>query len=204
MPWFASAYAMGLVTTMLVWATFALSLQLLVGGAGMVSLGHAAFFGIGAYTVQWLGSGLGAAPSLLLSLPAAALAGGVAAAAVGVFALRTRGFFFLMTTLAFGQMLFFLFHDSALGGGTDGVFVIRPAFSAFGWAWAPQPVPAPGSTAADQPGGAGSLLRPARLADAHAVRPRPAGASAPTSTGWVRWVFPPAATSWPLSCWPAR
>jgi branched-chain amino acid transport system permease protein len=47
--------------------------------------------------------------------------------------LRTRGFFFLMVTLAFGQMLFFLFHDTKLGGGTDGAFLARPVLSIFDW-----------------------------------------------------------------------
>ena len=51
---------------------------------------------------------------------------------MGALALRTKGFFFLMTTLAFGQMLFFLYHDTVLGGGADGVFVERPALSVFG------------------------------------------------------------------------
>jgi branched-chain amino acid transport system permease protein len=110
---------------------FALSLQLLVGAAGMVSLGHAAFFGIGAYAVHLLPAGL----SVLLTLPAAALLAAAAALPVGALSLRTRGFFFLMTTLAFGQMLFFLFHDTPLGGGKDGVFVTRPALEAFGFAF---------------------------------------------------------------------
>ena len=46
---------------------------------------------------------------------------------VGALSLRTRGFFFLMVTLAFGQMVFFLFHDTKLGGGTDGAFLAAPA-----------------------------------------------------------------------------
>ena len=50
-------------------------------------------------------------------------AGALAALGVGALALRTRGFFFLMVTLAFGQMLFFVFHDTPLGGGADGVNV---------------------------------------------------------------------------------
>ena len=134
LPFWAPAYYVGFAATALVAAAFALSLQLLVGGAGMISLGHAAFFGVGAYAVWGLASE-GAAPSILLTLPAAAAAGGVAALLVGALALRTRGFFFLMTTLAFGQMLFFLFHDTPLGGGADGVFITRPALGAWGWVY---------------------------------------------------------------------
>ena len=130
MPWWAGAYHLQLATVALVSAMFALSLQLLVGGAGMVSLGHAGFFGIGAYVVYLLPPGL----SILLTLPAAALLAALAALPIGAMSLRTRGFFFLMVTLAFGQMLFFLFHDTALGGGKDGVFVTRPALEAFGFA----------------------------------------------------------------------
>jgi branched-chain amino acid transport system permease protein len=131
MPWWASSYHLQLASTALVSAMFALSLQLLVGGAGMVSLGHAAFFGVGAYAVYLLPPGL----SIGLTLPAAAVLAGLAALPVGALSLRTRGFFFLMVTLAFGQMLFFLFHDTPLGGGKDGVFVTRPAFEIFGLAW---------------------------------------------------------------------
>jgi len=135
LPWVVSPYHVGFAATSLVAAVFALSLHLLVGGVGMVSLGHAAFFGVGAYTVWFLTPTGGAAPSILLTLPTAAVTGAAAAALVGALALRTRGFFFLMTTLAFGQMLFFLFHDTPLGGGADGVFITRPALGAFGWVW---------------------------------------------------------------------
>jgi branched-chain amino acid transport system permease protein len=130
LPFWAAPYTQQLVANALVAAMFALSLQLLVGGAGMVSLGHAAFYGIGAYAVYLLGkAGVG---SFFLTLPAAAALGGLAALLVGLFAVRARGFYFLMITLAFGQMLFFLFHDTPLGGGKDGVFVARPALAAFG------------------------------------------------------------------------
>jgi branched-chain amino acid transport system permease protein len=105
---------------------FALSLQLLVGGVGLVSLAHAGFFGLGAYSVYLLGVALGGPPSIALSLPVAAAVSAVMALIVGALALRTTGFFFLMTTLAFGQMLFFVFHDTPLGGGLDGVFIPRP------------------------------------------------------------------------------
>ncbi len=121
MPYWASPYHMQLASTALIAAMFALSLQILVGATGLVSLAHAGFFGLGAYTVYLLGGG-----SIFVSVPAATLIAGIAAGAIGPLALRTRGFYFLMTSLAFGQMLFFLFHDTNLGGGADGVFIIRP------------------------------------------------------------------------------
>ena len=132
LPLLAPAYYLQLASTALIGAMFALSLQLLVGATGLVSLGHAAFFGIGAYTVRLLSLG-GETPSIALSLPVAALLAGTASLLVGALALRTKGFYFLMTTLAFGQMLFFLFHDTPLGGGADGVFVTRPALSLLGF-----------------------------------------------------------------------
>ena len=131
LPLFAEPYYLQLASTMLVTAMFALSLQLLVGGTGLVSLAHAPFFGVGAYAVHLVGP-----QSVLLTLPAAAVLAGVAALAVGALALRTSGFFFLMTTLAFGQMLFFLYHDTPLGGGADGVFITRPTLSGFGFDYA--------------------------------------------------------------------
>ncbi len=122
MPYWATPYHMQLASTALIAAMFALSLQILVGAAGLVSLAHAGFFGLGAYTVWLLGRGV----SIFISIPLSMLVAGGAAAAIGPLALRTRGFYFLMTSLAFGQMLFFLFHDTNLGGGADGVFIARP------------------------------------------------------------------------------
>ncbi len=121
MTYWASAYHMQVTSTALIAAMFALSLQILVGAGGLVSLGHAGFFGVGAYSVYLLGP-----LPIYVSLPAAMLLTGLAAAIIGPVALRTRGFYFLMATLAFGQMLFFVFHDTPLGGGTDGVFIARP------------------------------------------------------------------------------
>ena len=65
--WLADPYYLQLASTALVTSMFALSLQLLVGGTGLVSLGHAAFFGIGAYTVD--AGLLGPSPSVLLTIP---------------------------------------------------------------------------------------------------------------------------------------
>jgi branched-chain amino acid transport system permease protein len=132
MPFYASPYHMQLCSTAMIAAMFGFSLQILVGGAGMASLAQAGFFGLGAYTVHLLGRALGGPPSILLSLPASALVAGSAALVIGPLALRTRGFFFLMTTLAFGQMLYFVFHDTPLGGGADGAFIQRPVLEAFG------------------------------------------------------------------------
>lgn len=126
MPLWAMPYHVQLASTALIGGMFALSLQLLVGATGLVSLAHGAFFGLGSYAVYLLSQALGGAPSVFLSLPGAMLLAGTAAAMVGALALRTQGFFFLMTTLAFGQMLFFLFHDTPIGGGMDGVFIPRP------------------------------------------------------------------------------
>ncbi len=130
LPFVAPSYYVGFASSVLVAALFALSLQVLVGAAGLVSLGHAAFFGLGAYTVWFLNG-----TSILATWPAAMLAAALGSLAVGALALRTKGFFFLMTTLAFGQMLFFVFHDTKLGGGADGVFITRPMLGAFGWVW---------------------------------------------------------------------
>jgi branched-chain amino acid transport system permease protein len=122
MPLWASAWHMQLASTALVAGLFALSLHVLVGATGLVSLAQAGFFGLGAYTVHLLGS-----PPVWITLPVAVVAAGAAALLIGRLALRTKGFFFLMTTLAFGQMLFFAFHDTPLGGGSDGIFLTRPS-----------------------------------------------------------------------------
>ena len=131
LPWFVPAYYVELGTTALIAAMLALSMQLLVGATGLVSLGHGAFYGLAAYVV-YLISPENAAQPIWVTLPIAMLAAGLAALTVGLFSLRTTGFFFLMVTLAFGQMIFFIFHDTKLGGGTDGAYLGKPLISAFG------------------------------------------------------------------------
>ncbi|MGB0128579.1 MAG: branched-chain amino acid ABC transporter permease [Rhodocyclaceae bacterium] len=111
-----------LVAKTLVLAIFAMSLNLLVGFTGLVSFGHAAYFGIGAYTVAMLTPKL-AAFSLWLTLPAALVTAALAACLIGLLVLRTRGIYFIMVTLAFAQMVFYLFHDAGIGGGSDGVYL---------------------------------------------------------------------------------
>jgi branched-chain amino acid transport system permease protein len=121
-PLAAGAYGMDLVTKIMIYAIFALSLELLVGGAGLVCFGHAAFFGIGAYAAVLLSPGSESA-NLLLVLPAAVLAAALFALAVGALSLRTKGVYFIMVTLAFAQMAYYVVHDTPLGGGTDGIYL---------------------------------------------------------------------------------
>lgn len=134
LPYWGQPYHVTLANKALVAGMFALSLQLLVGATGLVALGHAGFFAIGAYVVVWL-SPSGSPGSLAVTLPVAILLAALVALPVGALSLRTRGFFFLMVTLAFGQMIFFVFHDTPLGISKDGVFVARPVIEAFGWRW---------------------------------------------------------------------
>ena len=122
LPAVLTPYTQDLVVKIAVYAIFALSLELLVGAAGLVSLGHAAFLGIGAY-VTVLASGNGGAASVLWLLPAAMGAAALYAVFVGALSLRTQGVYFIMVTLAFAQMAYFVFHDTKLGGGSDGIFL---------------------------------------------------------------------------------
>jgi branched-chain amino acid transport system permease protein len=132
LPFVAPPYYVELGTTAIIAAMLALSLQLLVGCTGLVSLGHGAFYGLAAYAVYLVTPADGALP-IWMTLPAAVIAAGLGALVVGALSLRTRGFFFLMVTLAFGQMIFFIFHDTKIGGGTDGAFLGKPLLSAFGY-----------------------------------------------------------------------
>jgi len=122
LPAVLTPYTQDLVVKIAVFAVFALSLELLVGTTGLVSLGHAAFFGIGAYVTVMATGDRGAASALWL-LPAAMAAAALYAAFVGALSLRTTGVYFIMVTLAFAQMAYFVFHDTKLGGGSDGIFL---------------------------------------------------------------------------------
>jgi branched-chain amino acid transport system permease protein len=106
----------------MIMAIFAMSLDLLVGYTGLASFGHAAYFGIAAYAAALLSPKYEAA-SLWLTLPVAVLAAAFAAFVIGLFVLRTKGLYFIMVTLAFAQMVYFVFHDTKLGGGSDGLYL---------------------------------------------------------------------------------
>jgi branched-chain amino acid transport system permease protein len=119
-PLVGATFYTELVTKIMILAIFALSLDLLVGYTGLVSFGHAAFFGIGAYALGLMTPKYEAA-SLWLTLPTAVLAAGLAALVVGMFVVRVKGIYFIMATLAFAQMFYFVFHDTKLGRGSDGI-----------------------------------------------------------------------------------
>ena len=121
-PLAAGNYGIDLVTKIMVYAIFALSLELLVGGTGLVCFGQAGFFGIGAYATVLL-SPADAPASIAWLLPACVLLAGLYALAVGALSLRTKGVYFIMVTLAFAQMAYYVVHDTPLGGGTDGIYL---------------------------------------------------------------------------------
>jgi branched-chain amino acid transport system permease protein len=122
-----------LVAKALVFGIFAMSLDLLVGFTGLVSFGHAAYFGIAAYSVALMSPKYSAA-SLWLTLPASMLISALAALIVGIFVLRTKGIYFIMVTLAFAQLAYYIFHDTPLGGGSDGIYVnVKPSAEILGF-----------------------------------------------------------------------
>lgn len=119
-PLWGDTFYIRFVTKIMVYALFAMSLDLLVGYAGLVSLGHAAFFGIAVYAVAGLVNKAGVTSAFVL-LPAALGASAMAAAAIGWLSIRTSGVYFIMITLALAQMLFYFFNDQKYWGGTDGM-----------------------------------------------------------------------------------
>jgi branched-chain amino acid transport system permease protein len=125
--WESSRYATTVLRDMLVLAILAMSLDLLVGATGLPSLGHAAFFGAGAYAAAIAAQRL-ASDDLLLGLAAAIVVSAALALVVGLFAVRAAGIFFLMLTLAFAQMVFAVaFQAVDLTGGSNGLAgVLRP------------------------------------------------------------------------------
>ena len=93
-----------MVTRMMILAIFAMSLDLLQGITGLVSLGHAAYFGLAGYVLAFL-SPADAAASWLTTLPLAVLASALLALVIGFFVVRTQGIYFIMVTMAFAQMV---------------------------------------------------------------------------------------------------
>jgi branched-chain amino acid transport system permease protein len=138
LPWIAHAmddpFWITIATRMLIYGLAAMSLDLILGYGAMVSFGHAAFFGLGAYVVgvlthhnfydeaipflpiEWVGS-----MSAFVQWPLAMLVSGFIALLIGVLSLRTQGVYFIMITLAFAQMLYFFMIGLPDYGGEDGL-----------------------------------------------------------------------------------
>ncbi len=133
-PLMGSQYAINLMASMMIMAIFAMSLDLLQGVTGLVSLGHAAFFGLAGYALAFI-TPQGAAVSIWWTLPVAVLASALAALIIGFFVVRTHGIYFIMVTMAFAQMVFFIFFDNKSLGGSDGLYInFKPtAGSLSGW-----------------------------------------------------------------------
>ena len=132
-PFVGTDFYTQMVTRMMIMAIFAMSLDLLQGVTGLVSLGHAAYFGLAGYVLAFL-TPAGEPVSLWWTLPVAVLASGGAALLIGFFVVRTHGIYFIMVTMAFAQMVFYLFFDNKLLGGSDGIYVnFKPSASVFGW-----------------------------------------------------------------------
>lgn len=115
----AEAYVLSFATRAVIFAIAALSLDLILGYGALVSFGHAAFLGIGSYAVGMLAAhGI---TDLAVQVPVALLAGAAFAALTGAVSLRTSGVYYIMSTLAFGQMLYFLGVSLSAYGGDDGM-----------------------------------------------------------------------------------
>jgi branched-chain amino acid transport system permease protein len=120
LPMALSSYQLGLLTKILIFALFAMSLDLLVGYAGLPSLGHAAYFGVGSYTVSLLT--LRVVNNFWIDFPAGLLMATAVSAMFALLALRTHEAYFLMITLALAQVLWGIaFGWRSLTGGDDGL-----------------------------------------------------------------------------------
>lgn len=131
---YGSTYAITLASRVVIYAIVAVSLDLILGYGGLVSFGHAAYFGLGGYVVAILSFhlaegvpilGFEGSNEALVTLPLAMLASGLAALMFGALSLRTSGIYFIMITLAFAQMLFYIFVALKYYGGDDGLSMPR-------------------------------------------------------------------------------
>ena len=107
---------------MMILAIFAMSLDLLLGVTGLVSLGHAALLRPGRLRAGLSHAG-GRAGQPVVDAAGGRAASALAALVIGFFVVRTHGIYFIMVTMAFAQMVFFLFFDNKVLGGSDGLYI---------------------------------------------------------------------------------
>ena len=121
-PFMSGEFYLELFTHLMVLGIFAMSLDLLIGYTGLVSFGHAAFFGLAGYLLAII-TPESEAMSLWVSLPVCLAGVALAALVIGWFSVRTSGVYFIMITLAFAQMTFYYFNENVALGGSDGMFI---------------------------------------------------------------------------------
>jgi len=133
-PWLAPLiggdFYLGLAARILIFALAASSLNLILGFGGMVSFGHAAFIGVGAYTVGVLAQA--GISSAWVVWPVAMGVTALFALVIGAISLRTQGVYFIMITLAFAQMLYYLAVSNKAYGGDDGLSLPGRSTAGFG------------------------------------------------------------------------
>jgi len=122
LPFMVGEFYLDLLTNLMIMGIFAMSLDLLIGYTGLVSFGHAAFFGLTGYLLAIV-TPEAAALSIWISLPVALIGAALAALVIGWFSVRTSGVYFIMITLAFAQMMFYYFNENGDLGGSDGMFI---------------------------------------------------------------------------------
>ncbi len=124
LPWITPYFYIFIVTEILILGLFAASFNLIFGYTGMLSFGHAAFFGVGAYATALLLQGV--QWPLLACLLVAVVAGAVLALIIGFFSVRLNEVYFSMLTLAFGMMVFAVVHQwRSVTNGSDGIAGFR-------------------------------------------------------------------------------
>jgi len=122
LPFVVGEFYLDLFTNLIIMGIFAMSLDLLIGYTGLVSFGHAAFFGLTGYLLAIV-TPEAAGLSIWISLPVALIGAALAALIIGWFSVRTSGVYFIMITLAFAQMMFYYFNENGDLGGSDGMFI---------------------------------------------------------------------------------
>jgi branched-chain amino acid transport system permease protein len=121
-PLVGEEFYQGLVIRLMIMGIFAMSLDLLIGFTGLVSFGHAAFFGLSGYLLAIITPEYGPV-SIWIALPFCLAGTALAALVIGWFSVRTSGIYFIMITLAFAQMFYYYFNENQDLGGSDGIFI---------------------------------------------------------------------------------
>src|SRR6266436_6719108 len=172
-PWMLARHQLSLLTDLLIYGLFALSLDLIMGYTGMVSFGHAAYFGLGAYASALVL--IHFAQPVPVALLAGALLAGAVALPIGWFSTRATGIYFAMLTLAFAQLLYTVAYKwRDLTGGSDGIAGV-PKTTLF---WGETRGPSSSSSSSSRPCSRASRARSSRLSGA-SPHPRSCSGSSP-------------------------